>query len=210
LVIVFHHIPRTGGTTIAHLLSACLGDDAVHQWRYGASFDAPEGTRAMVGHFPFGAQKPRAKYAVSVLRDPATRLKSQWQSIRHDPRHFLYARVHGMAFVDYVRSGLIADLDNGMTRLLSGRSIYGTNDVAVTMADLRAARRNVQRLALVGITPRLDIFCADLGAMLGCDWVPGKRHNATGPTVCTGLDRALVERRNPYDVELYEYVRGRV
>jgi hypothetical protein len=90
--VAFIHIPKTGGTTLHTLLSACFHADYICPERYSALYSYPPLELAKFnffsGHFDFFSVRfiPRRQVrSVSIFRDPYQRLISCYRFLRTHP-----------------------------------------------------------------------------------------------------------------------------
>jgi hypothetical protein len=222
--LIFHHIPKTAGSTLNAVLDANYPAPAIH------SIESPiadaltalrllpaekrRALRVVRGHGVWGVHawlEQPCLYA-TLLRDPVDRLLSQYYFIRGSPQHPLHAEVmaRGRTLRDYLQNGVNLQADNGQVRALShaasdtGEAPYG----ACTRAMLQTAMDNLSsRYALVGITEHFDEFLALAGRVLGWRHLGYARRKVTKsrPAVeaLDASERAMIMRYNALDVELY-------
>ena len=92
-----------------------------------------------------------------------------------------------------------------MTKMMAGYQ-EGT-DVDVTRAIFEAARGNLQRLAFLGLSERfadsLQLFCRTLGCSTATPESPDFDTLAAKWAELTKSERAVFDRTNRWDVELY-------
>jgi hypothetical protein len=232
-LVVFVHVPRTGGTTLRSVFTTAYGADAVRS--PGNVFRSVErtrsglkrlaagrhpGVRVVAGHAPFGlvrALMPEGTRYVTLVRDPVERTLS----------HLDYARTHQdrpgkprttparpdtpppTAAALALEEALAQDehlLDNLATRMLcDAQTPYG----ALTDDALEAAKRNLREsFELVGLTERMDESLVLLDRLLGTGRAPYtsrrvSRRRARGTVSAEAL--AEIERRNMLDLELYAF-----
>jgi galactose-3-O-sulfotransferase len=217
-LLVFVHIPKTGGTTVAYVvwrqfprgqaidLDASTVEDANRRWNAMAS-EQRSGVRCIRGHLPFepGMFAPRATRFFTILRDPVERVVSEYYYNLTSPRRMLYLPLtHDRITLDqFVRSELSAPVHNGQTRMLAGAKREATPR---EMLDLALANlRN--HMVVVGITERLDGTLLLCRAVLGWRHVIYRRVNATRgrlPLEAISPETlAAIEQANSLDRELY-------
>ena len=237
--LVFVHVPKCGGSSVERALrrarplgrrlidpdgtfraaAALLGanpddDERRHEVLTRASelrrdllhLHLAEGARLVTGHAPLGPRTldafPHAD-AVTVMRSPRARLRSHLAfnagaraghgrsdmtvaRFLDTPR----ARVMGALYVKYL-SGLPMDAD------------------LTTQAAVDAARRTVDRLALVGFTEEMDAFGARLAALAGVRLRVGQENKGEGGPA---LPDALADRIHALcapDDQVYAHARAR-
>jgi hypothetical protein len=238
--VVFLHLHKTGGLTLRHVLiqqypGARLyappvsyaeveryvrgegpspvepgGDhNDPHFARYEQLSDRERArVRAFVSHFAFGAHERIARPVayITMLRDPVDRVLSLYQ-------HRVERGGLRLSLPDYIDKGRDFELDNGQTRQLAGSAndlwlSPCTNDV------LAQAQRNLEQIAVAGITERWDesvLLMADLLGWKRVSYVvrnvgTGRPHRDDLPTEV--VDRIL--ERNRFDDELHRLARTRL
>lgn len=227
--LIFHHIPKTAGSTLNAVLDANYPAGTIHSVESPIA-EALEALRALPaerrralrvvrGHGVLGVHawlEQPCLYA-TLLRDPVDRLLSQYYFIRGSPRHPLHAALmaRGSTLGDYLKNGVNLQADNGQVRALShsvsggGEAPYG----ACTPAMLRTALDNLaNRYALVGVTERFDEFLALAKRLLGWRELGYARRKVTKsrPAVeaLDASDRAMIVQYNALDMELYAAARS--
>ncbi len=223
--IVFIHIPRTGGTTFHELAAKQYGREQVRQFTR-ADMEAWAQTkdncaapwRFVSGHigFEFDRIITQPHVYITFLRNPVTRIPSVYEYIRTNPAHTHHATVtsQNLSLQEFIERGVsVANIDNGMTRLLCGlpNSAREVGFGECTRAMLEAAKKNLrQRIAVVGLT---EYFDASLVLMRRClDWssplytILNSTTTSRAKTV-TPAEVRLIEKYNVLDCELYAYAR---
>lgn len=230
-LVLYLHVPKTGGTTLTNILSTVyhrpgVAGDRVYDgvYYYPAGFelqewDAPEpdastrdvlqrgDLRAVVGHFHYGLYRytSRRFERVTMLRDPVDRMLSLY---RHMQRH----RGLTVDLEDFVQQPPLREADNGQTRRLSGE-LRSLGDRSQHMLD--AALAHLDEIKVVGITERFDESVVLMSRRLQWDEIPSPyyprnvetqrpRTRAISPTVCD-----LIRENSELDVALYEAARQR-
>jgi hypothetical protein len=217
-LLVFVHIPKTGGTTVSFVLwrqfprgqaidlDAATVEEAKARWNAMASEQRAR-VRCIRGHLPFEPQMfaPRATRFFTILRDPVERVVSEYYYNLTGPSRMLYLPLtrDRMTLDQFVRSELCAPVHNGQTRMLAGANLDATPR---EMLDLAVANlRN--HMAVVGITERLDATLLLCRAVLGWRYVIYRRVNATRgrpPLEAISAETlSVIEQANSLDRELY-------
>jgi hypothetical protein len=217
--VVFLHIPKTAGTTVAIWLRLLHGDAYSKAASYTTEPDKvrslaaaleqrPGSVEVVAGHLPYSARSlfPAQSPFFTFLRDPIDRAVS----------HFCYfsEREHGagMSLADALAAWDAASPesqallpDNLQTRMLSGFDL----DAPASRDMLDAAKRHLRECDVVGLTERFHESVSLLHHVYG--WkllaIPSRRvrtHQrpsvgALEPGVVAGL-----RRLNALDEELYE------
>jgi hypothetical protein len=224
-VLVFLHLPRTGGTTLGRLIDSAYGgrarsipnyykDPARTLVELEASRD-DRALEALYGHAPFDVIERTHPDAtlITIVRDPFTRVVSQY---RHYVENSVVApydavRREGLSIRECVRDGRFI-FDNVQTRMLSGsRAPFG----ACPESALSQAKANLDaRFAVAGTTERYRETLEVLRRTL--DWpeveLEPARVSSFRPTIAE-LPRETVEAIqacNELDLELHRYVTDRM
>ena len=211
---VYWHIPRTAGTTVANILTQCLGLMASHsegseQIHYGGgsvifthSFDD---ITPHVGETHMGR-------AFALFRHPIDRVASSFSYHQQESSRLGQQEFTSMTLLDYAHSDLIER--NWMVKTL----INKVND-SITPEDLEAAKEILRRKVLVGIfeifddsfarfmnyfqwTPNAQIRNCQLEQAQNNDYRPN--HSTLQPG---SEEYELLKSANWADMELYEYAK---
>ena len=187
--LVFMHHPKTGGTTLHHILVGSFGEDAVCPERFNGLHRYPAGElaryRFFSGHFDLPSVRliPGRKAVVTMLREPVARLVSMYYFLRaHNPdiieKYGLdlarLANEHDMAgFFGSPEVRRNPAVNNSMTRTLTDvvDGYRWESDAACILPDaeplLPLARRELDSLDAFGIMERYDdsveLICRSLG-----------------------------------------------
>jgi hypothetical protein len=196
-IIVFLHLPKTGGSSVRALLAARFEPDMIIETvRRGPDADRIGYISGEVANLP-----PWDGTTPNSLLDEQLRTLSPGQSSRlrlvqghcsygvHEvlPRPAAYVtllrdpiervlslyshrvRLDGlkMGLDDYVRGGRDFAVDNAQVRMLAGVVDGDPRLVSVTEEMLERARRHLQEMQVVGVTDRFDEFVVLLGRRFG-------------------------------------------
>jgi hypothetical protein len=225
--LIFLHIPKTAGTTLKQVLVRQYGfrglfeiygnrlPEAVQEIQQLGE-DRLAALRAFVGHMPFGLHEllPEPAAYISLLRHPVDRLVSHYYYVlraRGSPLHEMTVSNH-LSLEEYVKRGPAAPLfNNGQTRLLGSRGMLTAEPA--TEETFEAAKRNLDRFALVGLTERFDETLLILKRLFGWHWpVYEKEKVGTNRPKRNDLSAQAVHtilERNQLDLELYRIAAAR-
>lgn len=218
--LVFTHIPKTGGTTLDHIVravSAVLRKQG-KRLRFARDGAVPRKERNqqllnldslsdeelasydyLSGHFPFGIHRrlPRPALYVALLRDPVTRLLSQ---VRFGLDHSKWPRDTSVTAL--IEQGRL--IDNLQTRQIAG---IADRDMPCTTATLATALENLRsHYAVVGITERFDAMLKTLITLMAWPDIAYSNRQISVAASDPELEarvRLAAERHFALDMELY-------
>jgi len=224
-MLVFLHVPKASGTTLASVIerqypagtvyrSANTEPSAVAE-AISRRDSAARPLRCVMGHMLFGLHRylDEPTTYITMLRQPARRLLSHYAYVRRTPGHYLHAVVveQRLTFDEYVASGLSSELNDGQVRLLCGREdaeavAYGR--VPEEMLEEAVANLRTYFLA-VGVTERFDASVLLFQTLLGWTAVEYEAQNTSERAAVTAgvseATMALIARYNQLDLRLYEH-----
>jgi len=229
--ILFVHIPKTAGTTLRVLFTQQY---AQQPW-FVIHHDIPRDKailaktpvrerasyRMIFGHMCWGwhqyIPEGRAYAYTTMLRDPIERTLSLYSHCRVS-QHYLGAALRGHDVEWFLTSGVTGRADNAMVRQLCGRDEFSKQEAwndtlvpfgQVTRADLEAAKENLRRCALVGVSEHFDDYLDRGRTEFGWRFGGYQRANVTRwerlrQQDLTPKQRRAIERANELDRELYD------
>lgn len=208
-VAVFLHIPRTGGTTIRHVMEANLPIGQILPI-YGPDIEHPEqvlqrlhevtrqAIKVVRGHISYGIHEHMAWtncLYFTMVRNPIERVWSLWNYAKRHDSHHLATELRALGSLqNALEAGVSTEFNNGMCRQLSGidgpfpQEPYAETLVpyGVTQPVYDATMDNLDRRRIsVGTTEYFDAFLHMM-----CDvmkW-PNRRYEPTnsGPAFDEG------------------------
>jgi len=223
-VLVFHHIPKTAGTSFRTALYNLFGDERCVQIKHldflstkqiEAALSASD-VRLLCGHVPVRYVPPEwRRLAVTFVRDPIERVLSLYRFVLEQP---LEVRAHIdlgetftlREFLDCQHSDIASQIDNGMCRFLarehSGQPIDGTHiGFRATTLTLYAAIESLNDMA-VGVCERMQDSLNYLTALWKLPTpLTTLAENASRRTLIDAFPDEIAEiaERNALDTALY-------
>jgi len=213
-MLTYLHIMKTGGTTMLGYLTSHCKTYQVKSW-WMSDWKIPENTECIFSHCPYGVPEkfiPGKHEYLTFLRDPVDRLISFYYFSMGDLRNAEMISMYLSNFINLVKIGKFASLENGMTRLIAGRQDIGMIPPRspVTKSDLALAKENLKRFAFIGT---LDTFDADLrhfAKMFGMRDDKYKRYRTGNRPPLEDIHdgfKEMLEEYSQYDRELYEFAK---
>jgi len=198
-IIIFVHIPKCAGTSIRNLFNRIYDTDKIYD-----PFDQPDFENStkgdfdrfdvLFGHRHYGAHEKltRPYRYVTFLRNPVTRLFSNWQYIRTHKTHRDYEKaVKCSTALDFYSSGGEPWGANGMAKMLAGFDprYINLNDRKLGIQ----ATRNLRNFYFVGTSELMELSLVCLRQKLGWNTIPfcPTKHNASKYTTKLGLDEKI-------------------
>jgi hypothetical protein len=182
-ILIFHHIPKTAGTSLRIWLWQTFGRDQVF-WHgedgaLESVFDEKGPSyfnrfRVIGGHIPFShpcihALKP-PKIHAAVIRDPVRQVVSHFEYVSHVPEHPLYF-AGSMEEALTSCSRFLSESINMQTRYATNRERYA--DALTVMQEHRY---------LLGCFDQLPLFLQALAEMFNLEPAPMPRENVQPPS----------------------------
>jgi len=215
-VVIFVHVPRTAGTTLARILTRQYPASGVlrlyESWFGEELAGLPtadiDRLRAVLSHFYFGAHifVPRQCAYITLLRDPIERVISHYYYVRQSAAH----EFHESARKLNLREFLEYCSDDDQTRQMAGKC--GVPHLRTDPDEmLETAKRNLSDFAAVGITEDFDRSVILMKRVLGWNYPFYTSQNITQDRPRKeelpqeSLDAA--REHNQLDLELYRYAK---
>ncbi len=225
-MLLFLHLPKTAGTTLRVMLKRVYAREEIfetyaHETTEAcaqAVNDLEPGTRASVrlvaGHFGYGLHSliPGEHRYITFLREPVERVVSTYYHMRDLPGDHWQIRRRRLSLRGFLESGTTLEVDNGMTRILSGVGCAGGLGACPEDA-LELAQRNLTHdFDSVGLSEKFDESVVLLGRKLKWRRVPLYVRQNVGKdrppvTAISDDDMAAVREHCTMDFRLYDFAR---
>jgi len=209
--LIFHHIPKNGGTTARYLLRPKFKKDEIYPeyFMYNIDQESKEWYRPyklIGGHFPFFYFKHIPGRRITFLRDPIQRILSAHQFWKRfwmgKARTFELCREFQIPFGDP-----LVVMENHQVRFLSG---LDPNDLSIPIEKhLKSAKKNLEKeFFFFGFVEQIDESMRKLFTMLGFP-TPNKIpiRNASKPETYSEETLQALRDRNQADIELYNFAK---
>lgn len=234
-VLFFLHLPKTGGTSMKIILEDHFLPQTIcplHTYATKDKFEEfpleiQQQWRLIRGHMRVGSYSPVYRFVtqnpicVTMLRDPLTRVVSEYRHLMRDPntRHNKTFINPNLSLKEYVTNPQYAFLATNYQVFMVAGSIRGSIFMDRTLekgpllsdeARLALAKQRLEQYTFVGLTEQYEASIELLTYTFGWDTLPEIPHLNTAPskTVLDDLDpetyRALVAC-NELDLELYRF-----
>jgi hypothetical protein len=227
--LLFLHLPKTAGTTLCAIaarnyapqntLDIC---DTPSDFCQLQALDSKrlQNLTFIYGHFSFGIHRLLLQkfLYVTILREPKARTISHYLHVKYDPTHWFHEECirKKYSLVELLECGHLLNLDNLMTRLISGvgNVAYGScTKEMLQLADFNLANH----FDLVGLDHLFDEFLIELSLALG--WTKplyySRKLIAKAPAEAEALlkDQTTVQAiltHNQFDNELFRIWKPRI
>jgi Sulfotransferase family len=223
-VIIFLHLPKTGGSTLARVIKRQYRPESVlrlYESEFGEELEQLrpfqlERLRAVMGHFYFGAHNFLSRPAryMTLIREPVERIISHYYFVRRSPGHEFYEPANEFSLKDFVEYCSIETerrSDNDQTRQLAG--VHGRGSSQTDAAELlEIAQRNLaEHFSVVGITEEFDRSLILARRTFGWKHVFYTSRNVTRQRPhkdeLTQETLEVIEAHNDQDLQLYRCAR---
>ena len=225
----FVHLMRTGGTTLEQQLRRAFARPEVYP---NPDLDFPGGDimrhldvsyllalpaerldaiRLYYGHFPYVVTEllPVPVVTFTVLRDPVERTMSLLRIMREQREGFAERTLEEIYDDANVFPRLVHDHQTKLFSMTAADRPHDYRDeITVDAGRLELAKRNLERVDVVGVTEHYGDFLAALRDRFGWQIDAGARMNAaSAPEGESAALRARIAADNVIDAELYEFAK---
>lgn len=226
--VIFLHIPKTGGTTLHHILERCYRRDQICTFKYPGFLSQIENFkrlppekrevyRLIEGHLSFGFHRyvPGHSSYITLLREPIARILSSYYYARSHPEHYLYSALTddqvGLKSLLKQHTAHTHEFFNLQTSMIAGDE-WDDPERPADRAALERAKQNLgSRFQVVGLTEEFDATLRLLSHTFG--WKVGfyRKRNVTRRKPRVELVdpeiSELMREANALDIELYQFAR---
>jgi hypothetical protein len=224
--LVFVHVPKAAGTSLKAIIARAYAGQTMFFFlpnsgeleRFRALPPGARGRVAVVaGHEPWGlhgvfAGCGRTPAIITALREPVARVLSLFRYIHGSPEHAQHERfVREKVSLERVYDErTLRAFDNHQVRYLAGPPASRKDFGALTRDDLEQAKRHLSTgCRAFGLQERFEASVAWFARELR--WGPvgsadlNRGEQRARPEDAPPAERALIERHNTLDLELYEF-----
>src|SRR5690349_15074435 len=156
--VIFLHVPKTGGTTLQHILRGCYPRNQIWTFKDAGrdrqiekfkqlSAEKRQGYRLIQGHLSFGFHRHLSgdSIYITLLREPVARALSFYYYARSQPDHYLYRVLQDndltLKTLLKEHTATTQELFNLQTRMIAG-SDWGDGERAADRTMLERAKEN--------------------------------------------------------------------
>jgi hypothetical protein len=228
-LVVFTHIPKSGGTSFHAALSTILNENYLHLIPGQNNPEDIDALRGIGGHFsyesPSVTHSTKDRVYVTLLRHPVNRFISYYKHIQQRPNHHIPVRAPeliGMPLLDFAKrlhEMKIAEMYNLQCRMVCGApsgapgcDAHSPIDGVPVHSGARAIEIVERDYSLCMLLSQQQEAIDTMAAMAGSGTVPAKRLNVAKSAEPVAPDPELVKFLrvcNAEDFILYDHISGR-
>ncbi|OIJ18540.1 hypothetical protein BKP45_19035 [Anaerobacillus alkalidiazotrophicus] len=215
-ILIHLHMPKTAGTTLKYIIGKNIDRNSnFHVYKADPERDAilkqltKKNVACIQGHFPFGVHHYFSSPStyITMLREPAERIISEYYFIRSIRTHDQFEKVMNMSLEEYHNQNEHMNLQ---TRLISG--YLGDQ---LTTAHLEQAKQHIENyFSVVGLTEMFDQSLYLMKKFFNWQTIDYRKQNITKnkPQIHQLPKKTIesIKENNQLDNELYHFSKLRL
>jgi len=214
-IVVGLHIPKTAGSSFKAILEKVYGKrylwipnvhTSYYAWVEHVKREDLYNIDFIYGHMPYGIHKffpedIKCNY-ITFLRNPIERLMSMYHLNMKNNNPTVDN------FLQWLGSYKIADIENGMTRIINGamENLIDITNSLVTEKDYLVAQQNLGDMYFVGTTEHFDSDLKFLAEKLNWESIPEQEKLLYYPDRLSKKDLSTLDREKLRGSQLFDFL----
>ncbi|WP_240452177.1 sulfotransferase family 2 domain-containing protein [Virgibacillus sp. YIM 98842] len=205
-LLIFMHIPKTGGTTLSSIIQKQYNRNVVLTGNTDMNVKDIEKSNSLMGHFYFGIHHQFSKPCtyITMMRNPVEQVISLYFYIKETELHPYHNEVNKKSFTEFINSKEY-DFSNLQTRYFCGGS----------SPDLAQAKETINKhFSVVGIAEMFDDSLSLMKHRLGWNNIEYHKENVNKnrpfkKEIPANYFSNIIQN-NTLDLELYKYAKEKL